>query len=103
MTSAAQDSFDKAAMHNRKVLDATRMLAGPDGSSLKCGECGWWGYLQGQPVLAALVACPKCRYAHAWDPVKVCCANPTHAIPFSCGSSLCWNRKSDLLCSSTRI
>jgi hypothetical protein len=96
MTSAAQDSFDKAAMHNRKVQNATRMLAEPDGRSLRCGNCGWWDYIL-PPRLAGIYNCPTCHHQHDWRPVSVCCANPTHGISMGCGSALCPNRRTGLL------
>lgn len=79
----------------RQKLDATRMLAGPDGNSLKCGFCGWWGYVT--PDDALFIACPKCAHPHHWAPVPTCCASSTHGVPLGCGSPVCWNRRSDLL------
>ena len=73
----------------------TRMLAGPDGSSLKCGFCGFWDYVAEQPD--GLVVCAKCRHMHHWSPEKTCCANPKHNTKLGCGSPVCWNRRSDLL------
>ena len=72
---------------SRLILHHTRMMAGPDGNSLECGNCGFMAYVK---IDDGHCSCPGCDAGFKWKPESVACACPSHNAPTGCENPGCW-------------
>jgi hypothetical protein len=86
-----QCAIDAVARRGKKasklILRHTRMMTGPDGSSLECGNCGFIAYVK---IDDGHCSCPGCDAGFKWEPESVACACPSHNAPTGCENPGCW-------------